>query len=77
MIVPTSVGPDAQQAFRDLNAFAQRWEGGRNVDLHGRRFVNAGPGVADEGRSRAGRCRVPYTWGSRGEVAEWPKAAVC
>jgi hypothetical protein len=40
--IPRSAPVDVQQAFRAVADFADRWEGPRNIDLKGRRIINAG-----------------------------------
>jgi len=41
MRVPASAPPDVQQAFRDIHAALTLWSGSADIDLHGRRLMNA------------------------------------
>lgn len=43
--IPASASADVQAAFRAVEAFRAKWDGSQNIDLHGRRIINAGLGV--------------------------------
>lgn len=42
MRIPLSASPDVQQGFRELWSALDPWIGGNNIDLAGRRIINAG-----------------------------------
>ena len=44
--IPASAAPDVQQAFRSVWQALQKLSGGFNIDLSGRRVLNAGPAVS-------------------------------
>lgn len=46
MKIPSTASPEVQQAFRELWAAVERLGGAQNVDLQGRRILNAGPAVS-------------------------------
>lgn len=45
MKVPAAATPDIQQSFREVWEFLERWQAS-NVDLKGRRFINAGASIS-------------------------------
>lgn len=47
MIIPAEATPQVQAAFRDVWAKVTPWVGAGNIDLHQRRFLNAGRAVGD------------------------------
>lgn len=46
MKIPSTASPEVQQAFRELWAAVAQLGGSQNVDLRGRRLINAGPAIA-------------------------------
>lgn len=46
--IPSSSAPDEKEAWKRLNTILERLTGGRNIDFHERRVINAGDGIDDQ-----------------------------
>lgn len=46
--IPVDAPVSVQAAFRQVGTILAQWDGGRNIDLHGRRIINAGDAHAGQ-----------------------------
>lgn len=66
-LVPPSAAPDVKEAFREVHRAIEVLIGARNVDLHGRRLINAGASIDDADyvtKAELSRVAVPGVGGS-------------
>lgn len=57
MKIPSTAPPEIQQSFREVYLALDPWAGGKNIDLKGRRLMNAGAAVADSDYVTLGELR--------------------